>query len=163
MVEAGHVASVNEAFDRYLHDGGPAYADRERLSPEDAIAMIERAGGLVVVAHPQYIGLPQREDADGSRPFDDAGYRATRDAALARLARAGAVGMEVYYKSNSAALVAELRAVADRLGLLPTGGSDYHALADHAVLPGDIPFPAAAIGPFLELGRGRPGWVDPDA
>src|SRR5215208_3862501 len=149
--ERGHVATVKEAFDKYLHDGGPAYVAREKLTPEEAIAMVNAAGGIVVVAHPQFIGFPKRADADGSAPLDDAAYRAARDGALERLARAGAVGMEVYYKRNSPELVAELKAVADRLGLLPLGGSDYHALghADECP-PGQIPLPDEAIEPFME-------------
>jgi predicted metal-dependent phosphoesterase TrpH len=160
LVERGHVASVRQAFDLYLHDDGPAYVDRKKLTPEDVIALVQAAGGVVVVAHPQFIGLPRRADADGTTPLDDATYRAARDGALERLARAGAVGMEVYYKRNTPKLVAELKAVADRLGLLPLGGSDYHALGgEDECLPGDIPLPDEAIAPFLELGRGRPGWI----
>jgi predicted metal-dependent phosphoesterase TrpH len=159
LVERGYVADVREAFDRYLHDGGPAYVDRKKLTPEDAIALVRAAGGIVVVAHPQFIGLPRRADADGTTPLDDAAYRAARDGAMARLARAGAAGMEVYYKRNTPELVAELKAVADRLGLLPLGGSDYHALGGESECqPGDIPLPDGAIEPFLALGRGRPGW-----
>ena len=68
--------------------------------------------------------------------------------------------MEVYYKSNSPELVSELKAVADRLGLLPLGGSDYHALGrEDECPPGRIPLPDEAIPPFLALGAGRPGSV----
>ena len=159
LQEKGYVASVNEAFDRYLGNGGPAYVAREKLTPEEAIAMVHAAGGIAAVAHPQFIGLPKRPDADGTKPFRDPSYVAERDAALARLARAGAVGMEVYYKNNTPELIAELKAVADRLGLLPLGGSDYHALGrEDECQPGDIPFPTDAIPPFLRLGEGRPGW-----
>jgi predicted metal-dependent phosphoesterase TrpH len=159
LLEKGYVSSLNEAFDQYLHDGGPAYVSREKLTPEEAIRMVNDAGGVVVVAHPQFIGLPKRADADGVTPFDDPAYRTARDGALERLVRAGAAGMEVYYKRNAPELVAELKAVADRLGLLPLGGSDYHALGrEDECLPGDIPLPDEAIEPFMELGRGRPGW-----
>jgi 3',5'-nucleoside bisphosphate phosphatase len=162
LQEKGYVATVNEAFDRYLANGGPAYVAREKLTPEDAIRMLHAAGGIAVVAHPQFIGLPKRPGADGSRPFRDDAYIAERDGALERLAAAGAVGMEVYYKNNSPELVSELKAVADRLGLLPLGGSDYHALGrEDECPPGRIPLPEAAIAPFLALGEGRPGWVAP--
>lgn len=147
LLEQGHVKSLNEAFDRYLGNGAAAYVAREKLTPEDAIAMLTAAGGTAAVAHPQYIGARGAVDA------------ATRDAMLEWLAAAGVDAMEVYYKGNSPELIAELKAVADRLGLLPIGGSDYHALGredEHE--PGDIPLPEEAIAPFLALGVGRPGW-----
>jgi predicted metal-dependent phosphoesterase TrpH len=160
LQEKGYVASVHEAFDRYLANGGPAYVPREKLTPEDAIRMLQAAGGIAAVAHPQFIGLPQRPGADGSRPYRDADYITVRDGALERLAAAGAAGMEVYYKNNAPELVAELKALADRLGLLPLGGSDYHALGrEDECQPGRIPLPDEAIPPFLKLGEGRPGWV----
>jgi len=159
LLEKGYVSSVNDAFDRFLANGGPAYVAREKLTPEDAIALIQSAGGVAVVAHPQFIGLPKRSGADGSSPYRDAAYIAERDGALERLAGAGAVGMEVYYKTNTPALIAELAAVAARLGLLPLGGSDYHALGRvDECEPGRIPLPDAAIPPFVQLGEGRPGW-----
>lgn len=144
LLEKGYVGSVNEAFDLYLGNGKPAYVSREKLLPADAIRMIEAAGGIAVVAHPQFI--------------------AERDARLTELAALGVVGMEVYYKANSPALIAELQAVAERLGILPLGGSDYHGLertrGNEEVEPGQNPLPDEAVPPFLALGRGRPGWKE---
>jgi predicted metal-dependent phosphoesterase TrpH len=154
LQERGYVGSVKEAFDRYLANGGPAYVAREKLTPEDAIALIQAAGGVAVVAHPQFIGLPKRPGLDGYTPVREAAYLAERDAALDRLVTAGAIGMEVYYKRNSPALVDELKALADRLGILALGGSDYHALGQpDECEPGQIPLPEAAIPPFLALGQ----------
>lgn len=148
LLEKGYVGSVTEAFDRYLANGGPAYVSREKLTPEDAIAMLHAAGGIAVVAHPQYIGARET--------LDDA---ARRDGYLERLRDAGAVGMEVYYKNNSPELIAELKVAADRFGLAPFGGSDYHALSrDDEREPGMIPLPDAAVPAVLALGEGRPGW-----
>jgi 3',5'-nucleoside bisphosphate phosphatase len=156
LQERGYVGSVKEAFDRYLGNGGPAYVAREKLTPEDAIKLIQAAGGVAVIAHPQFIGLPKRPGLDGYEPLRDAAYLAERDAALTRLVDAGAIGMEVYYKRNSPELVAELKAVADRLNILPLGGSDYHALGrEDECEPGQIPLPEEAIPPFLALAGGR--------
>jgi len=148
LLEKGYVGSVNEAFDRYLANGGPAYVSREKLTPEDAIAMLHAAGGVAVAAHPQFIGARETLD-DATR----------RDGYLERLRDAGAAGMEVYYKNNSPELIAELKAAADRLGLTPFGGSDYHALnRDEEREPGMIPLPDEAVPAILALGEGRPGW-----
>ena len=148
LLEQGHVQSLNEAFDLYLRNGGPAYVPREKLTPEEAIAMVHNAGGIAAVAHPQYIS-----ESGVHGDVSDS------ELMLARLARVGAVGMEVYYKRNPPELIAELKAVAERLGLLPLGGSDYHALGrEDECEPGDIPLPDDAVPPFLALGEGRPGW-----
>lgn len=148
LMERGYVANTNEAFNKYLKNGGPAYVAREKLTAEDAIAMLHAAGGIAVIAHPQYIG---DREASVANP--------ERDALLAELAGAGVVGMEVYYKNNSPEMIAALKSVADRLGLLPLGGSDYHALGrEDECEPGNIPLPDDAIPPFLALGEGRPGW-----
>jgi predicted metal-dependent phosphoesterase TrpH len=142
MVEAGYVTSIDEAFARYLGRDGPAYAEREKLTPAHAVRLIRDAGGLAFVAHPTYI--------------------AEMEQAIAALVPAGLTGMEVYYGRYSAEQVALLRDLADRLGLFPLGGSDYHAM-DRAgeCAPGDIPLPDAVVDAFVELGRGRPGWVPP--
>lgn len=160
LQEKGYVGTVKEAFDRYLANDGPAYVAREKLAPEDAIRMVQAAGGVAAVAHPQFIGLPKRDDLDPSSPVHDAAYTTGRDRHLERLAAAGVVGMEVYYKNNSPELVAELKGVADRLGLFSLGGSDFHGLGSLTECPpGGNPFPEEAIAPFLAVGEGRPGWV----
>ena len=130
LVEAGHVATIGEAFERFLGRGAPAYVDRETLGPADAIAMIRGAGGLPVFAHPSFT--------------DDF------EAVAEELARLGVFGMEVYYKAYPPALVQQLRLLAERLGLFTLGGSDYHALArDDEREPGDIPLPDAVVEALL--------------
>ncbi|NWG17668.1 MAG: PHP domain-containing protein [Chloroflexi bacterium] len=106
MVEAGLVASVSEAFDRYLYTGGPAYVSRERLTPEAAVALIHRAGGAAVLAHPAV--LPD--------------YAAM----VERLVTAGLDGVEVVHPLNSEIVRDNLRGLAARFGLVMTGGSDFH-------------------------------------
>ncbi len=142
LVEAGHVASTDEAFDRYIGRNGPAYAEREKMTPTQAIELIRSAGGLAFVAHPTYIGEVERE--------------------VAALIPAGLTGMEVYYRRYSADQVEELRSMAARLGIFALGGSDYHAMdREQECEPGDIPLPDHVVDAFMEMGRGRPGWEAP--
>lgn len=142
LVEAGHVATIDEAFERYLGRNGPAYAEREKMTPAQAVDLIRGAGGLAVVAHPSYIDNMEQE--------------------LAALVPAGLAGMEVYYRNYSPDQVQQLRAVAGRLGLFPLGGSDYHAMPRESECePGNIPLPDHIVDAFVEMGRGRPGWSEP--
>ena len=139
LVEAGYVASTDEAFERYIGRNGPAYAERERMTPPEAVRLIRDAGGLAVVAHPTYISNMESQ--------------------LAALVPEGLFGMEVYYRRYTPEQVEELRRVAERLGLFPLGGSDYHAMDRPSECePGDIPLPDQVVEAFVERGRGRPGW-----
>src|SRR6476620_8812708 len=110
MVEAGHVDSVNAAFDHYLRHGGPAYVSRKRMSPEEAIALIHAAGGVAVMAHPGLVPdyLPMLE----------------------RLVKAGLDGVEYIHPRNPAAVRENIRAVALKYHLIMTGGSDFHRPGD---------------------------------
>ncbi|HXG17373.1 MAG TPA: PHP domain-containing protein [Calidithermus sp.] len=105
MVRRGYVRSVREAFDRYLKVGGPAHVPRQRLAPGEAVALIRRAGGVPVLAHPGLAG---------------------RDALIPDLVAAGLMGIEVYYAEHSAAQTELYLALCRRFDLVPTGGSDYH-------------------------------------
>lgn len=135
LVERGYVASIPDAFDRFIGRNGPAYAEREKLTPAQAVALIRSAGGIAVVAHPHY--TPDAETI------------------LTELKQQGLTGMEVYYKDLSPERVAELLAIARRLDLLPTGGSDYHALGNPGERePGDIPLPDEAVEALLAAGKG---------
>lgn len=102
----GHVTSVEDGFARYLGRGRPAYVPREGIGPGAAIKAIRSAGGLPVLAH-----------------FSEAGVRR---ATVAELVETGLGGLEVYYRTFDRATVASVGSVADELGLVPTGGSDYH-------------------------------------
>ena len=105
MVNRGYVGSVREAFDRYLRAGGPANVPRQRLAPEDAVAVIRRARGVPVLAHP---GLAGRDDM------------------ILDLVRSGLMGIETYYPEHSAAQTAMYLELCRRHNLVATGGSDYH-------------------------------------
>jgi predicted metal-dependent phosphoesterase TrpH len=105
MVERGYVKSLREAFDRWLHAGGPANVPRRRLTPVEAVAVIRRAGGVPVLAHPGLAG---------------------RDEMIPELVDAGLAGIETYYPEHSAGQIQAYRDLCRRLGLVATGGSDYH-------------------------------------
>ncbi len=105
LLEAGHVATVTEAFDKYIGRMGPAYVERFRLTPEDAVALILRAGGVPVLAHP-------REVTHWVEP----------------LVKAGLLGLEVHYGMYDDLTRAELARLARQSGLIATGGSDFHGL-----------------------------------
>jgi len=127
LVERGYVATMKEAFDKYLGRDGPAYVGRSKLSPEDAIGLILRFGGLPVLAHP-------------------ARYVKDLHTHLPSFVDAGLVGMEVYYKDYTLEETAWLQRLCHRYDLIPCGGSDYHAngSADE-VMPGSIGPPMATI------------------
>ena len=107
LVEAGVVATVAEAFDKYLTPGKPGYVPRAPLAPEAAIAAIRAAGGVPVLAHPGL--LPERLHAL---------WPAWR--------RHGLAGVEVYHTKHSPEQAAALLLRARELDLVPTGGSDCH-------------------------------------
>lgn len=127
MVEAGHVKTFREAFDRYLGRDGLVYSERVKLSPEGAVELIRSAGGFAVLAHPIY--------TDNYRQL------------LPNLRQMGLVGMEVYYSTLSSSAIGELGDVARAEGLLPCGGSDFHGVGTS-----DEAEPGQA-GPPLEIGE----------
>ncbi len=128
LVEAGHVADPRQAFDRFLASGRPGYAPRPKVEPEEGIALIRGAGGVAVLAHP--LGGSEAELA----------------ATLGRLVAAGLGGLEVHYGEYDAAARRALAAVAERWGLIATGGSDYHGPGYRVGRElGGPPVPAAAV------------------
>lgn len=114
LIKKGVVESVQEAFDKYLSTGKPLYLPKEVLTPRDAIALIHGAGGVAVMAHPGLVPLDEAALADR----------------VARLAQDdGLDGIEAYYSQHSRADTHRFLALAARLGLLVTGGSDFHGIA----------------------------------
>lgn len=110
LMESGHVGSIQEAFDEWLGKGRPAYFERDRLGPEEAIALTHASGGVCSVAHPGSLGLD-----------DDA-----LDEFVGELAGAGLDGLECEYGAYVPEERASFHELARRHGLAPTGGSDYH-------------------------------------
>jgi predicted metal-dependent phosphoesterase TrpH len=110
LIEKNYVADIEEAFDRYLGKGAPAYVDKFRLYPKDALTMIRGAGGIAVLAHPFTLDLDPE----------------ALESLLLDLAGGGLEGIEVYYSEHTPEMTSLYLALAERLGLLPTGGSDFH-------------------------------------
>jgi predicted metal-dependent phosphoesterase TrpH len=105
LVEAGHVATIPEAFDRYLAKDKPAYVEHYSLPPAGAVKLILSAGGVPVLAHPR-----------GVQQF------------VPDLVKAGLLGLECYYPEYDEPEQRELVDLAKRYGLVATGGSDFHGL-----------------------------------
>ncbi len=105
LFDQGVVGSQAEAFRRFLHKGGPAYAPRYKLSPAEAIALIRQASGVAVVAHP---GLCRDDEA------------------VEEVLQLGISGLEAYHTSHTDLQTEKYLRMADEYGLLVTGGSDSH-------------------------------------
>jgi len=106
LIAAGFAASVEDAFTRLIGHGMPGYVPRAGLGPTEAIVAIRAAGGVAVLAH--FREAPQRPEV------------------MAELVEAGLGGLEVHYRSFDQAAVEAVARVAVDLGLMATGGTDYH-------------------------------------
>jgi len=124
LIAKGYVRSWEEAFDKYLARGKPAFVHRLRIEPAEAIRAVRGAGGLAVLAHPRQLNRSPAET----------------DAWIEKFAREGLDGVETMTPDHDANLGRRYREAAERLGLLETGGTDWHGRED-----ADI---------FLGVGRG---------
>ena len=126
MLEKGYIASIKEAFTKYISRDGPAYVEREKMTPQEAVELLIQTNGLPVLAHPLTINDPE--------------------AMAAELKAAGLVGIEAYYYGYTAGEVSRLVSLANRYNLIATGGSDYHGpnSSTEATLGGaDVPMASA--------------------
>ncbi len=129
LMAKGHASSVEDAFSRLLSRGKPAHIARDGLDPVEAITVIRRAGGLASLAH--FAEAPERLDT------------------VRELIAAGLGGLEVYYRTFDRPTVAGVADVAAQLGLVATGGTDYHGdLGTYADAHAGLFFPAAAEAPL---------------
>lgn len=131
LVRKGYAASIDDAFDRFLAKGRPAYVDRFRIPAAEAIERIGSAGGIAVLAHPGLLrlkGALQPEDL------------------LLALIPAGLQGIEAYYSGHDSGQAADFESLAEKFGMIVTGGSDFHGEINPEIRMGqgagnlDIPY-----------------------
>ncbi len=133
LVRKGHATSIQDAFDRFLAKGQPAYVERERLTPQEAMRLATASSGVPVLAHPLSLGLPPTE----------------LDRQVGELAELGLSGLEATYGRYDAEQRAGLSDVAARHGLVATGGSDHHGTykpdLQVGIGRGDLDVPATVL------------------
>lgn len=120
MVRKGYVNDLPSAFARYIGDSGPAYVERDRLSPRECISLIRNAGGLAVLAHPV-----QTADTIGELREISAGLKEW-----------GLWGMECISSRHTSEQIFQYLSVAAEFGLFPTAGSDFHGSANPSTAMG---------------------------
>ena len=136
MLEKGYIASIKEAFTKYISRDGPAYVDREKMTPVEAVELILKANGLPVLAHPLTVSDPE--------------------IMVSQLKAAGLVGIEAYYDGYIADERNRLINLAERYDLIASGGSDYHGLdANTETMIGDADVPMESAERLIALAEQR--------
>ncbi|MFC1937730.1 PHP domain-containing protein [Chloroflexota bacterium] len=136
MLEKGYIPSIKEAFTSYISRGGVAYAERQKMTPVEAVQLILRAKGLPVLAHPFTMEDPE--------------------AMVVELKAAGLIGVEVYYSGYTVGEIGQLVGLAEKYNLIATGGSDYHGqgLANE-VMMGAVDVPLESVERLIALAKER--------
>lgn len=131
LQEQGYAKDTGDAFDRYIGPGRPAYVSRYKLTPEQGVGLITAAGGIAVLAHPGLVG---------------------RDEIIPRLLQTGLKGIEVFHTNHNPAMEGKYAGMACQLGLIMTGGSDYHGPGrKEGIHLGDRTVPLTVIRELREL------------
>jgi predicted metal-dependent phosphoesterase TrpH len=117
LMDKGIVDSLEQAFEEYLGREGRAYTNPPRISPDKGVQLIQRYGGIPVLAHP------------GLYDYDEL---------IEHLVGLGLKGLEVYHPDHSPAEVEKYKSIAEKLNLIATGGSDYHGVRNGVVFHGDL-------------------------
>jgi len=120
MVKEGYVGSLDEAFERFLKKGKPAWAPKFKMSATEAIELIHQAGGLAVLAHP---GLSRADET------------------IEALIRSGLDGLECFHTKHSTYMTEHYLELAEKHGLVVTGGSDCHGMSKGKPLIGSLKIP----------------------
>ncbi len=134
LLERGHVDTLDEAFSRFIGRSGPAFVAKPLRDPGRTFHAVRRVGGVPVLAHP---GTFRRDDL------------------IAGLVEAGLVGLEVRHTEHSTAVCRHYEAMARDLGLLPTGGSDFHGTPGHRSRIGVPRVPAEWAEKLVDRIEGR--------
>ena len=146
LIRKGYVHSVKNAFDKYLGHGGLAYFDKERLPAGRAIELIRQSGGICVLAHPVQLRC---------------GNDAELETMVKSLVDQGLAGIEVMHSDHDARQIALCTQLAERFGLLKTGGSDYHGRSKKAIdfgFCGGKRIPRAFFEALVARNRSRWTW-----
>lgn len=125
MLEKGYINSFKQAFTDYIGRDCPAYVEREKITPAEAVALIIKARGLAVLAHPFTVSEPE--------------------AMIMELKTSGLAGIEAYYDGYSDEEVSRLVTIAEKHHLVTTGGSDYHGLDASESAIGGTDLPLASV------------------
>jgi len=137
MLEKGYIESLKEAFSRYVGRDGPAYVNRYKVTPTQAVELVLQANGLPVMAHPLTVREPE--------------------SMVINLKAAGLIGIEAYYAGYTKEDIERLVGIADRYGLVATGGTDYHGLdASTETAIGGVDIPIESVECLLALAE-QPG------
>ena len=131
LLEKGYITTFKEAFDKYIAYGGPAYAEREKMTPDESIKLVLGAGGIPVLAHP----LTLKNATELVVGFKERGL----------------VGLEAYYTGYTAEEIDNLVALATKHGLITTGGSDYHGFGDGNEMMGAVDVPMKSAEQLIAL------------
>lgn len=133
MLEQGYVLSLKEAFTKYIGRKRPAYVEREKITPSEAVELVIKSSGLPVLAHPAEINhlvelIPQ-------------------------LQKVGLAGIEVYYNGYTPQITKYLASLACKHGLVASGGSDYHGLSDSETPLGGVKVPSECVEQLFALAK----------
>jgi len=132
MVNEGFVNNVEDAFRKYIGNHCPAYVPKSMIRPREAIALVHRAGGVAMVAHPYINDVHKLVPA---------------------LVALGLDGLEAYHYSHSKQHVADLKRLAAQHGLLLSGGSDFHGRQEHEGAIGSDPVPVEYLDRMKDRAR----------
>ena len=136
MLEKGYIASIKEAFTKYISRNGPAYVEREKVTPVEAVETILQAKGLPVLGHPFTINDPETM--------------------VVELKTAGLIGIEAYYGDYTGDEINRLVTLAEKHKLIATGGSDYHGLdTETETMIGGVDLPMESAEQLIALAKQR--------
>jgi len=136
LLEKGYIASIKEAFTKYISRDGPAYVEREKMTSVEAVELILKANGLPVLAHPLTVSDPE--------------------SVVIELKAGGLVGIEAYYNGYTADEINKLVSLANRHNLIISGGSDYHGLdASTETMIGGVNTPIESAERLIALAEQR--------